>query len=103
MNQTNQLNETTLIRCCNLIVKKLKLCRHKGVIEAAGIAMSNIVQTLTNNNLCEQWLDSVLSDIIYLIEHKRASTVSRKSAGLSLLIQNIIGNDKRPKKVNINV
>lgn len=78
---------------------KLRLCRHKGVIEAAALSLSNIVRILTVHNICENWLESVLTDIIFLIECKSGAAVSRKSAGLSLLVQNIVANDTRPKKV----
>lgn len=77
----------------------MKLCRHKGVIEAAGISLSNIVKILTENNSCEKWLESIISEVIHLIEHKTGATVSRKSAGLSILVQNIVGNDRRTNKV----
>ncbi len=99
VNRTKSLSQDQVIRCSDLVVKKLKLCRHKGVIEAAGIALSKIVDSLTLRGICEEWLDSVLEDVIYLIQYKGGATVSRKSAGLSLLIQNIVANDRRPQKV----
>lgn len=97
--QFPKLSDTHLIRCSDLVLQKLKLCRHKGVIEAAGISLSNIVKLLTEKNSCEKWLESIISELINLIEHKTGATVSRKSAGLSLLVQNIVGNDRRPNKV----
>ena len=94
------MDKALVIKCCDLIVKKLKLCRHKGVIEAAGIALSDVVQVLTVRNICDQWLDITLMNVINLIETKSSASISRKSAGLSLLIQNIVGNDKRKNKVS---
>lgn len=99
MNRTSLLNEKQIIRCCDLIVNKLKFCRHKGVIDAAGIALSNVVKTLTTQSLCKGWLESVVVEILQLIEFKSGATISRKSAGLSLLIQNVVASDKRPNKV----
>lgn len=100
VNRLATSNRSLAIRCCDLIVKKLRLCRHKGVIEAAGIALSNVVHVLTVRNICDEWLDATLMNVIHLIETKSSASVSRKSAGLSLLVQNIVGNDRRTNKVN---
>lgn len=93
------MEEKQILRLCDLIICKLKLCRHKGVIEAAGVSLFKVVSLLTQQKICEYWLDFVLLELLELIEFKGGATISRKSAGLSILIQNIVAADKRPHKV----
>jgi hypothetical protein len=90
-------------RCGGLIVQVLTRCRHKGAIEAAGVALSLFVKSVTSQTdedihlMLEQLLTEFLNSLI--CEGKEVS-VTRHSAGLSILIHKILANDMQPGKVS---
>lgn len=90
-------------RCSHLITQVLTRCRHKGAIEAAGVALSVFVKSVTSQTdedthlMLEQLLTEFLDSLVY--EGKEVS-VTRRSAGLSILIHKILANDMQPGKVS---
>jgi len=90
-------------RCGGLITQVLTRCRHKGAIEAAGVALSVFVKSVTSqtdediHSMLEQLLTEFLDSLVY--EGKEVS-VTRRSAGLSILIHKILANDMQPGKVS---
>lgn len=86
-----------------MITQVLTRCRLKGAIEAAGIALSVFVKSVTSKTdedmqlMLEQLLTEFLDSLLY--EGKEVS-VTRRSAGLSILIHKILANDMQPGKVS---
>lgn len=89
------LNREDIIKCAQLLCLVLCKCRHKGAIESAGNAMNRAVRYLTASDnfqlriipydLLTQFLQTGLST--------KASTVSRRSAGLAILVHQIVSAD----------
>jgi len=90
-------------RCAGLITQVLTRCRHKGAIESAGVALSVFVKSVTSQTdedihlMLEQLLTEFLDSLVY--EGKEVS-VTRRSAGLSILIHKILASDMQPGKVS---
>ena len=90
-------------RCGVLITQVLTRCRHKGAIEAAGVALSVFVKRVTSQNddhmhvMLEQLLTEFLNSLLY---GGNEISVTRCSAGLSILIHKILANDMQPGKVS---
>ncbi|XP_054260908.1 thyroid adenoma-associated protein homolog isoform X2 [Macrosteles quadrilineatus] len=90
-------------RCVSVVVSVLKKCRHKGAIESAGLALYNICSHLTKSdepelvNLPEELLKDFLQNLI----GTTAATVSRRSAGLAILVHRLITGDSRAKKATV--
>jgi hypothetical protein len=96
-------------RCGRLITQVLTRCRHKGAIESAGVALSMFVKSVTSQTaecnlssdediqlMLEQLLTEFLDSLV--CEGKEVS-VTRRSAGLSILIHKILANDMQTGKV----
>jgi hypothetical protein len=100
----------TVKRCGRLITQVLMRCRHKGAIESAGVALSTFVKTVTSqtavcNPACdkdvqlmlEQLLTEFLDSVVCGVSK---ASVSRRSAGLSILIHRIVASDMQTGKVS---
>jgi hypothetical protein len=85
-------------------------CRHKGAIESAGVALSAFVKTITSQNKecnCASdnelhlMLDQLLTKLLHSVVHGSSkASVTRRSAGLSILIHRIVASDMRTGKVS---
>jgi hypothetical protein len=90
-------------RCAGLITQVLTRCRHKGAIEAAGVALSAFVKSVTSQSdedkhlMLKQLLTEFLNSLVY--EGKEVS-VTRRSAGMSILVHKVLANDMQPGKVS---
>ncbi|XP_053608314.1 uncharacterized protein LOC128674057 isoform X1 [Plodia interpunctella] len=90
-------------KCLNIIARVLETCRHKGAIEAAGAAIGKAIQHLTS--LTEH---SVLQQLPYtLLKHKLRdliseaggmSSITRRGAGLSIMVHRIVSSDMKRGK-----
>ncbi|KAJ9594155.1 hypothetical protein L9F63_014411, partial [Diploptera punctata] len=90
-----------VVRCCaSVITQILTRCRHKGAIESAGVAFSCFVKNVKSwhkdvhlllRDLLEQFLQSFESS-------SGKGSVTRRSAGLSILVQKIVTSDTEPGK-----
>ncbi|KAJ0176128.1 hypothetical protein K1T71_008302 [Dendrolimus kikuchii] len=90
-------------KCLNLITYVLETSRHKGVIEAAGTALGRSIQHLTcvseNSEISElpmillkTKLDEMMSD------PNKMSSITRRGAGLSIMVHRIVSSDMRKDK-----
>ncbi|XP_035717597.1 uncharacterized protein LOC118439722 [Vespa mandarinia] len=86
-------NETTS-HAIKLIAMVLTKCRHKGAIEAAGIAIGNLVRCICKKDSYAEILKMYVKD---LLEDKTTNTlnITRRGAGFSLMFHKIVSNDNR--------
>ncbi|XP_046431030.1 uncharacterized protein LOC124184897 isoform X1 [Neodiprion fabricii] len=86
----------TVERSASVITLVLTKCRHKGAIEAAGVAIGHLTRKLVNvkgySNLPEEWLTNLISG------HKNNPNLTRRSAGLAIMFHRIVANDNRHGK-----
>ncbi|XP_046749055.1 uncharacterized protein LOC124412899 [Diprion similis] len=91
----------TVERSANVITLVLTKCRHKGAIEAAGIAIGHLTRKLVNvieySILPEEWL----TNLIY--GHKNNPNLTRRSAGLAIMFHRIVANDNRHGKPLVQI
>jgi hypothetical protein len=84
-------------------------CRHKGAIESAGVALCTFVKTVTSQtdecnltsykDLCLM-LEQLLTEFLQSVVHGgNKASVTRRSAGLSVLIHRIVASDMQTGKV----
>ncbi|XP_075232617.1 tRNA (32-2'-O)-methyltransferase regulator THADA [Lycorma delicatula] len=94
------VNINFINRCVELIVNVLRKCRHKGAIETAGIAILDVTKYLTShkNVKYQQIPVNILKEIFKTIIISSNGTISRKSAGLSILVHRIVAGDCNKKK-----
>ncbi|CAH4034653.1 unnamed protein product [Pieris brassicae] len=95
-------DENICNKCLNVIVHVLETCRHKGAIEAAGSALGKSIQHLTSlpvgsdlSKLPFILLERKLKEL--LLEAKMAS-VTRRGAGLSIMVHRIVSSDMKKGK-----
>ncbi|XP_045536916.1 uncharacterized protein LOC106710678 [Papilio machaon] len=86
-----------------VITKVLETSRHKGAIEAAGVALGEGIQCLTSlpsenrlSNLPQLLLKQKLEELI--LEANSMASVTRRGAGLSIMVHRIVSNDMRKNK-----
>ncbi|CAB3247375.1 unnamed protein product [Arctia plantaginis] len=99
-------------RCLNIITRVLETSRHKGAIEAAGTALGKGMNYLTSlpekkigdsnpssgdvTKLPYTLLTCKLNDLIS--ETSKMSSVTRRGAGLSIMLHRIVSNDMKKGK-----
>jgi hypothetical protein len=96
-------------RCGRLITQVLTRCRHKGAIESAGVALSVFVKSVTSQSAecnlssdkdIQLMLEQLLTEFLdSLVRGGKEVSVTRRSAGLSILIHKILANDMQTGKV----
>ncbi|XP_012266082.2 uncharacterized protein LOC105691871 [Athalia rosae] len=95
------ISSETVERSANLITSVLMKCRHKGAIEAAGVAIGLLTRKLVNvmeyKNLPEEWLNNLISS------NKITPNLTRRSAGLSIMFHRIVANDTRHGKPIVHI
>ncbi|CAH2041447.1 unnamed protein product, partial [Iphiclides podalirius] len=85
-----------------VLTKVLETSRHKGVIEAAGVALGESIQTLTSLPECQLssqpslLLDQKLKE--FISEASNMASVTRRGAGLSIMVHRIVSNDMQTNK-----
>ncbi|KAK3907989.1 hypothetical protein KUF71_003121 [Frankliniella fusca] len=90
-------------RCARLPVSVLLRCRHKGAIEAAGAALQQVVKTLTDQSDMElrELPHRLLMEFLHLLlegSTAKGTSVSRRSAGMAILVHRIVLGDQQPDK-----
>ncbi|VVC89518.1 unnamed protein product [Leptidea sinapis] len=91
-------------KCLNTISRVLETCRHKGAIEAAGTELGLCIRNLTmfpneaTSHLPSVFLERKLNELI--CESNRMASVTRRGAGLSILVHKIVSQDNRKGKAN---
>ncbi|CAK1582803.1 unnamed protein product [Parnassius mnemosyne] len=87
----------------HVITKVLETSRHKGAIEAAGVALGEAIQNLTSlpseyqlSELPLSLLKQKLNEL--LLEANNMASVTRRGAGLSIMVHSIVSNDKKKNK-----
>lgn len=97
-----QRNNLEVVKSClDVISNVLETCRHKGVIESAGTALGQSIRCLTSetpdtrvSRLPETFLRKKLKEMIDSCEATQSS-VTRRGAGLSIMVHRIVSNDMR--------
>ncbi|KPI92567.1 Thyroid adenoma-associated protein-like [Papilio xuthus] len=100
-------NSDTQLDVCekslSVITKVLETSRHKGAIEAAGVALGESIHCLTSltsenslSNLPLLLLKQKLEELI--LEANSMASVTRRGAGLSIMVHRIVSNDMRKNK-----
>ncbi|XP_069686859.1 uncharacterized protein [Periplaneta americana] len=102
---TTSTSAAILRRCGGLITTVLTRCRHKGAIESAGVALSNFVKNVTSDTNSECKKEGQIMLRQYLTEFMDLlmcggikGSVTRRSAGLSILIHRIVASDMQVGK-----
>nr|CAD7199185.1 unnamed protein product [Timema douglasi] len=89
-------------RCGLLIVRVLKQCRHKGVIESAGMSLSHLIKMMTSNKCvraCHDLPERILTEFLDVLqEGSSAASVTRRCAGLAILVHKIVASDKHKNR-----
>ena len=90
-------NHSLSNRCGLIIINVLKKCRHKGAIEAAGLALGELVEFVSKDPTCFEftftWLQECLDSIGI------SNSITRRSAGMAILVHQIVAHDQRLEKV----
>ena len=85
-------------RAGQLIITVLAGTRHKGALEAAAAALSDfcskLLTNVTHESLPETWLSNILEE---MDSSNMAASVTRRSAGLPMLIRAIVSAEGRGK------
>ncbi|CAH2242671.1 jg8489 [Pararge aegeria aegeria] len=96
--QYNKQNVELCEESLNIIVNVLETSRHKGAIEAAGASLGQGIRYLTSSGvesnvskLPLSLLKRKLNEL--LLETTKMSSVTRRGAGLSIMIHRIVSND----------
>ena len=85
--------EVTARRATDVVVDVLLRCRHKGAIEAAGLALATLTKSLCNgqyHKIIETHLDKLLN-----IDDNDTINLTRRGAGLSITFHRIVSSDHR--------
>ena len=81
-------------RAGQLLIKVLTSTRHKGVLEAAAVALSDfcchLLTTGEHNHFPEKWLKDVIDSL-----EGHAASITRRSAGLPLLVRSLVSAEDR--------
>ena len=81
-------------RAGQLLIKVLTSTRHKGVLEAAAVALSDFCCHLLTSGEHSHFPEIWLNDVIDSLENHAAS-VTRRSAGLPLLVRSLVSSEER--------
>ncbi|KAM3956384.1 tRNA (32-2'-O)-methyltransferase regulator THADA-like [Aphomia sociella] len=99
----NQEDSQTCEKCLKIIIHVLETSRHKGAIEAAGAALGRAIQYLTT--LPEQYEVAQLPHSLLKCKLKELisdastmSSVTRRGAGLSIMVHRIVSSDMKKGK-----
>ncbi|KAL4704687.1 hypothetical protein ACJJTC_002162 [Scirpophaga incertulas] len=89
-------------KCLRILMHVLETSRHKGVIEAAGAALGRAIQCLTalpeDSALSKIPLALLESKIKELITYANMASVTRRGAGLSIMVHRIVSSDMKKGK-----
>lgn len=95
---TLNIDFNSVKRSVDLIVNVLMKCRHKGIIEAAGVALGVSMRHLTVkqefNCLFDDYLDKLLS-----LDSNDKIDLTRRGAGLSIMFHRMMVNDNREHRL----
>ncbi|KAI5736809.1 hypothetical protein M8J76_007293 [Diaphorina citri] len=92
----NKLSRDQIVFSCGIVSHVLHKCRHKGAIQNAGLALANIVSKCLYQDpypleLLQYTLKSVLECTV-------GGTVSRKSAGVAILVHKLLASNHSMKE-----
>lgn len=90
-------NHSLSNRCGLIIIKVLKKCRHKGAIEAAGLALGELVEFASKEPTCFEFIFNWLQECLDSIGI--SNSITRRSAGMAILVHQIVAHDQRLEKV----
>lgn len=82
---------TRMSTCLKINTSILQRCRHKGAIEAAGLSLGTIVRVISGQ---ECHIGFLLKEIENLLTGKRKLSTTRRGAGYSIMLLNLIRNDQ---------
>ena len=94
----NAVSKEVVQRAGQLIITVLTGTRHKGALEASAAALadfcSKLLTNVTYESLPETWLSNVLEQ---MESSHMAASITRRSAGLPMLIRAIVSSESRGK------
>lgn len=106
------------LHCLTLVQKVLLRCRHKGTIESAGTALGVMVRHVTSpqetrsiptatSNKSETLLEILEKMLVQVLEsvfvYSAKTSITRRSAGVGILVHRIVAMDSRPDKPLLTV
>lgn len=93
------------MRCTQLLCQVLCKCRHKGAIESAGDAMNKAIRYLTSSDSSQLRgiPHDLLTQFLQRVVSTKGATVSRRSAGLAILVHQLVSADMENGKVDIYI
>lgn len=95
-------DEVAVSRCFNVSATVLLQCRHKGAIEAAGLAMGRLVRCITARYKADTKMYQILVESvqqIFSIINKTDTT--RRGAGFSIMVHNLVKCDRHRDRVSL--
>uniref|UniRef100_A0A1B6DSX9 Uncharacterized protein n=1 Tax=Clastoptera arizonana TaxID=38151 RepID=A0A1B6DSX9_9HEMI len=92
-------------KCMDLLCLVLCKCRHKGAIESAGLAIRTSTMFLTSRHKVEYRSipHNLLMKFLSRLVSANSTTVSRRSAGLALLVHHMVVGDMEPNKPLLHI
>ncbi|XP_026475361.1 uncharacterized protein LOC113380087 [Ctenocephalides felis] len=97
----SDINSNEVItRCSQIIVSALTRCRHKGVIEGAGLSLANFIRNLTKVHPESKLPEQILEKHIFstLTSTYKGPSMTRRGAGMGILFHRLISSDNRDNK-----
>ncbi|XP_015180065.1 PREDICTED: uncharacterized protein LOC107068326 [Polistes dominula] len=87
-------SEETTLHSVKLITTVLMKCRHKGIIETAGVALGNLVRCISKQEIYAKKLEMYVE---HLLDDNTMNNINitRRGAGLTLMFHKIVSNDIR--------
>ncbi|KYM98336.1 Thyroid adenoma-associated protein like protein [Cyphomyrmex costatus] len=90
------------VKCSiDIIVMVLLKCRHKGVVECAGVAIANLSKCLYNK---EKYSELPKVYLTYLLEEdtRKSLHLTRRGAGLSIMFHKLVVSDNRNNRPTVH-
>ncbi|XP_070527894.1 tRNA (32-2'-O)-methyltransferase regulator THADA isoform X2 [Cardiocondyla obscurior] len=89
------MHSSTQVNCCmDIIVTILLKCRHKGVVECAGVAIANLSKCLYNRTEYSE-LPKIYLTRLLVEDTEKSLHLTRRGAGLSIMFHRLVVSDRR--------
>lgn len=86
-------------KCLGITSDTLLNCRHKGAIEASGLALGKIVRSITNCGADSKMFEIVTSCVEKMFDVIDKTDTTRRGAGFSIMVLHLVKNDCSKDKV----
>lgn len=102
LDHSERTDEAAVSRCFNVSATVLLQCRHKGAIEAAGLAMGRLVRCITGRYKADTKMYNILVDSVQQIfDIINKTDTTRRGAGFSIMVHNLVKSDRHRDRVSL--